>query len=136
MKQITKDTVFKPEPMWAKLPHPMRFHEATSVATDSKDNVYVFNRGAYPLIIFDKEGNYLSHWGEGEFDRPHGIRIDQNDDLFLIDDMAHMVQKRDKNGGIYFTIGERGKSAEWQSVKFFNRQKDVAIDEESCILFV
>ena len=35
MKQITKDTVFKPESMWAKLPHPMRFHEATSVATDS-----------------------------------------------------------------------------------------------------
>ena len=88
MKQITKDTVFKPQPMWAKLPHPMRFHEATSVATDSEDNVYVFNRGAYPLIIFDKEGNYLSHWGEGEFDRPHGIRIDQNDDLFLIDDMG------------------------------------------------
>tara|TARA_B100001079_G_scaffold214141_1_gene188645 strand:+ start:423 stop:1367 length:945 start_codon:yes stop_codon:yes gene_type:complete len=136
MKQITKDTVFKPVPMWAKLPHPMRFHEATSVATDSEDNVYVFNRGAYPLIIFDKEGNYLSHWGEGEFDRPHGIRIDQNDNLFLIDDMAHMVQKRDKNGGIFFTIGERGKPAEWQSGKFFNRPTDVAIDEKSGNIFV
>ena len=39
-----------------------------------------------------------------------------------------MVQKRDKNGGIYFTIGERGKSAEWQSGKFFNRPTDVATD--------
>ena len=97
MKQITKDTVFKPESMWAKLPHPMRFHEATSVATDSKDNVYIFNRGEYPLIIFDKEGNYLSHWGKGEFDRPHGIRIDQNDDLFLIDDISSPNNKAPKH---------------------------------------
>ena len=50
---------YSPVPLWAKLPHPMRFHEATSVATDSEDNVYVFNRGLYPLIIFDKNGNYL-----------------------------------------------------------------------------
>ena len=47
-----------------------------------------------------------------------------------------MVQKRDKNGKIIFTIGERGKAAEWQSGKFFNRPTDVAIDEESGNIFV
>ena len=81
---IDNNTKFSPVAFWAKLPHPMRFHEATSVATDSNDNVYVYNRGLFPLIIFDKEGNYINHWGQGEFDRPHGIRIDENDDLFRL----------------------------------------------------
>ena len=50
---------YQPVKYWAKLPHPMLFAEATSVAVDSEDNVYVFNRGKNPLIIFDKEGNFL-----------------------------------------------------------------------------
>ena len=52
-KMIDNNTKFSPVAFWAKLPHPMRFHEATSVATDSNDNVYVYNRGLFPLIIFD-----------------------------------------------------------------------------------
>ena len=31
---------YKPVEYWAKLPHPMFFKEATSVAVDSDDNVY------------------------------------------------------------------------------------------------
>ena len=135
-KMIDNKTKFDPVPFWAKLPHPMRFHEATSVATDSDDNVYVYNRGLFPLIIFDKNGNYLNHWGEGEFDRPHGIRVDDNDDLFLIDDIGHIVQKRSKEGEIIFTIGERGKAAEWQGGDYFNRPTDVAIDRETSDIFV
>lgn len=127
---------YSPVPLWAKLPHPMRFHEATSVATDSEDNVYVFNRGLYPLIIFDKNGNYLNHWGVGEFNRPHGIRIDKNNDLFLIDDLAHIVEKRDKYGELLFTIGEKDNPAPWQEGGFFNRPTDVAIDEETGNVFV
>ena len=80
-----KNKNYQPVPLWAKLPHPMRFQEATSVATDSNDNVYVFNRGLYPLIIFDKDGNYIGHWGEGEFNRPHGIRIDKDEIVILKD---------------------------------------------------
>ena len=82
---------YKPVEYWAKLPHPMFFKEATSVAVDSDDNVYVFNRGDNPLIIFDKDGNFLETWGKGEFDRPHGIEIDADDNLFLVDDLAHIV---------------------------------------------
>ena len=133
---IDNNTKFSPVAFWAKLPHPMRFHEATSVATDSNDNVYVYNRGLFPLIIFDKEGNYINHWGQGEFDRPHGIRIDENDDLFLIDDIGHIVQKRSKEGRIIFTIGERGKAAEWQGGDYFNRPTDVAIDRQTGNIFV
>ena len=131
-----KNKNYQPVPLWAKLPHPMRFQEATSVATDSNDNVYVFNRGLYPLIIFDKDGNYVGHWGEGEFNRPHGIRIDKDDNLYLIDDLDHIVQKRTRSGEILLTIGEKGKPSPWQEGGYFNRPTDVAVDEFTGDIFV
>ena len=42
---------------WGQLPEGWFYKEATSVDVDSKDNVYVFNRGNHPLIVFDTEGN-------------------------------------------------------------------------------
>ena len=52
-------------PGWGKLPDGWSFVEATAVGVDSKDNVYVYNRGAHPVIIFDRNGKFLRSWGEG-----------------------------------------------------------------------
>ena len=55
---------------WGKLPPGWSFKEVAAVATDSKDQVYVFTRGEHPVIVFDREGNFLRSWGEGQFARP------------------------------------------------------------------
>jgi hypothetical protein len=61
---------------WGELPPGMSFYEATAVCVDSKDNVYVFNRGAHPVIVFDRDGNFLRSWGEDiGFTRAHGASI-------------------------------------------------------------
>ena len=101
---------YKPVPYWAKLPHPMCFKEATSVAVDSQDRVYVFNRGNWPVMIFDADGNFLETWGEGEFVRPHGIFIDGEDNLYMADDDGHFVDKRTASGELIFRLGEKGKA--------------------------
>ena len=45
MKTTTSQTKYEPVPGWAKLPMGVTFRgDATSIAVDSKDNVYVFNR--------------------------------------------------------------------------------------------
>jgi len=132
----TSATVYEPVPYWAKLPHPMFFKEATSVAVDSNDNVYVFNRGDHPVIVFDKKGNFLETWGAGEFVRPHGITIDADDNLYLADDDAHMVEKRTKEGKLIYRLGEKGKAAVWQEGDPFNRPTHVAIHPESGDLFI
>ena len=41
-------------------------HEATAVAVNSKDEVFVFNRGNMPVLVFDIEGNLIRHWGAYE----------------------------------------------------------------------
>ncbi len=45
---------------WATLPDGWTFLEVVDVAVDSKDRVYVFNRGEHPLMVFDREGKFLS----------------------------------------------------------------------------
>ncbi len=77
MTTATKTTTFEPVAGWAKLPTGVTFRgDATSVAVDSKDNVYVFNRGTEPIAVFDIDGNFIRGMGHGEFVRPHGIEID------------------------------------------------------------
>ena len=36
---------------WPNIPKDIYLKEATSVATDSKDNVYIFNRGEIPVLV-------------------------------------------------------------------------------------
>ena len=62
---------------WAKLPPGWSWTEVAGVANDSQDCVFVFNRGEHPVIVFDRDGNFLRSWGEGVFARPHGITIGQ-----------------------------------------------------------
>ena len=52
---------------WAKLPDGWSFKEVGGVGVDSNDNVYVFNRGDHPMMVFDREGNFLRSWGEGQY---------------------------------------------------------------------
>jgi len=66
---------------WAKLPDGWSFKDVAAVAVDSKDQVYVFNRGEHPMMVFDREGNFLRSWGEGVFRRAHGLDIDASDTL-------------------------------------------------------
>src|SRR5271154_3575945 len=54
---------------WAKLPDKWSFKEVGAVGVDAKDNVYVFNRGDHPVMVFDRDGNFLRSWGEGQYPR-------------------------------------------------------------------
>jgi len=37
---------------WAKLPEGWELKDVASVAVDSRNRVYVFNRGDHPMIVF------------------------------------------------------------------------------------
>jgi hypothetical protein len=58
-----------------KLPAGQSFGLVSRVATDSRDRVYVFQRKDPPVVVFDRDGNYVSAWGTGEVADPHGLKI-------------------------------------------------------------
>ena len=112
---------------WAKLPEGWSFHEVADVAVDSRDRVYVFNRGKHPMIVFDREGNFLSSWGEDIFQRAHGVTIDSDDMLYCVDDGDHTVRKCTTDGKVLMTLGTPGRAAPFQSGRPFNRPTKVAL---------
>ena len=63
----TGDYIYRVVKDWAKLPDGWALSDVASVAVDSKDRLYAFNRGAHPMIVFDRDGNFLTSWGEGLF---------------------------------------------------------------------
>jgi hypothetical protein len=69
---------------WAKLPPGEAFGPVSAMATDSQDRVYGFQRKDPPVIIFDRDGKFLSSWGDGSFLLAHGISI-HDDIVYIVD---------------------------------------------------
>ena len=93
---------------WAKLPEGWAM-PAAAVTVDSEDRVYCFNRTPdHPVVVFDRDGNYLSHWGAGLFAFPHTIRVDKHDHLWLVDRDHGQMYQFTLTGSLLRTIGTKG----------------------------
>ncbi|MEM7124856.1 MAG: peptidyl-alpha-hydroxyglycine alpha-amidating lyase family protein [Chloroflexota bacterium] len=94
---------------WGQLPDGWHFGWIPAVACDSKDNVYVYSRSDHPLVIFDREGNFLDSWGDDVLEDAHGIYIDDEDNVWCIERETHCIHKFNKNGELVMTIGTPGQ---------------------------
>jgi DNA-binding beta-propeller fold protein YncE len=112
---------------WARLPDGWALTDVASVGVDSKDNLYAFNRGAHPMMVFDRDGNFLRSFGEGLFKRAHGLHIDADDNLYCTDDGDHTVRKCTPEGKVLLTIGLPGEPKPFMSGEPFNRCTHTAL---------
>lgn len=103
---------YQPAPRGPRLPAGWSFLEAVGVAVDSRDRLFVFNRGEHPVIVFDAAGEFLASWGEGQFVRPHGICIGPDDCVYLTDDQDHTVRKFTPEGKLLLTLGVPGRGSD------------------------
>jgi hypothetical protein len=119
---------YRVEENWAKLPDGWSFREVAAVAVDKQDNVYCFTRGEHPVIVFDREGNFIRSWGEGRFKRAHGLHMAPDESLFLTDDGDHTVTKATLDGKVLLQLGlGGGRSAPYMSGEPFNRCTHTAL---------
>jgi DNA-binding beta-propeller fold protein YncE len=118
---------YRPVEHWGRLPDGWSFVEATSVAVDGRDDVYVFNRGAHPVIVFDRDGNFRRSWGEGVFRRPHGITIGPDGSLWLGDDLHHTIRQFTPEGKLLLTLGDPDTPSPLHGGRPFNRPTHVAL---------
>jgi DNA-binding beta-propeller fold protein YncE len=90
-----------------KLPNREKFGLVSRVATDSQDRIYVFQRKNPPVVVFDRDGNYLTAWGTGEVTDPHGLKI--VDDVVYTTDRSDSVAKSfTLEGKPLLELGQRG----------------------------
>ena len=110
------------------------YRDGAAVCVDSKDNVYVFNRGAHPVIVFDRDGQFLRSWGEDiGFVNAHGAAAGPDDMLYLTDDFGAAVRKCTLEGKVVMTIGTPGKPAPRFSGDPFNRCTHTALSPQGDI---
>ncbi len=95
---------FELVPDWEQLPSGWSHGDVAGVAADSRDRVFVFNRSEHPVIIYDRDGRFVSSWGEGLFTRPHGITI-HDDVVYCADDTDHTVRALTLDGQVLWTLG-------------------------------
>ena len=108
------------------MPEGWEFGRVSAVANDSAGRVFVFHRNLKidPLVVFDAGGKYLRSWGKGVFANPHAVRIDRDDNVWLIDTGIHQVMKFTGEGQLLMTLGVKGKAG--TDERTFNRPTDVA----------
>ncbi len=127
---------------WPRLPSGELLGQVSGVGADSRGAVIVFRRArrswppgdtlsteaidAPTIMVFDAaSGRQLGAWGAGRFAMPHGLAVDDQDNVWVTDVALHQVFKFTRDGVLLLTLGERGVPGEDSS--HFNRPTDVAV---------
>ncbi len=125
--QSIPDIAFDSTPNFLKLPadNSIYLGEVAGAAYDSKGNVFVFTRtgnayatigtsrtlthGGGRILEFDPTGKYMKEIGKGLYGIlvPNAIRIDPQDNIWLVDRGASLVIKFDPQGRVIWPMGRK-----------------------------
>jgi len=91
---------------WAKLPEGASFLDIGGFCIDGLERVYVLNRSAeLPVMVFVREGSFLTSWGKGLFKRAHGSGVGRDGAIYCTDDKNLTVRKFTPEGKLLMTLG-------------------------------
>ena len=130
---IVDDFLFEPVANWEQLPADVVLGDVAGIAVDSKDRVYLFNRGTHPVVVLDRHGSFLTSWGHGVFSNAHGASIGPDDSLYLTDNGDHTVRKFSPDGTLLLQIGVPGRPSAFMSGEPFCRCTHTALSPQGDI---
>jgi DNA-binding beta-propeller fold protein YncE len=131
-------------PNFLKLPPNLYLGEGIGVATNSKGHVFVYTRsGDTRLFEFDQNGTFVREIGQGlyGFEFAHAVRVDAQDNIWVVDEGSNMVIKFNPEGRVVMVLGRRPEAVEGVVAPApgappapaqpytFNRPTDVAWDQ-------
>src|SRR6187431_1674435 len=107
---------FDANPSPLTMPDNIHLGEVAGVATNSKGDIYVYTRTGNPTVTmgtsravshggsrlfqFDKTGKFVREIGQGSYGmlQAQQVRIDPQDNVWLVDQASTLVMKFDTNG--------------------------------------
>jgi DNA-binding beta-propeller fold protein YncE len=94
---------------WERLPKGWVHPDVAGVCSDSDGRVFIYCRGDHPVMIYDRDGNFIDSWGDGMFSyRTHGMFMGGEDQLYLVDDGGNSVGRYSLDGKLLRQIGPKG----------------------------
>jgi len=128
---------------WPQLKEGYKLGQPTGLGVDKNQNIYVFHRNGrewtnpFPdsaislstILKLDRQsGKILEQWGEGLFIMPHGLTVDQENNIWITDVALHQVFKFNAQKKLLMKLGIE-KVADSDSLHF-NMPTDVAIAKD------
>jgi sugar lactone lactonase YvrE len=113
--QNVPEIPYESVPNFLKLPPNLYLGESMGVATNSKGHVFVYTRSANTrLFEFDQNGTYVREIGEGNygFEFAHSVRVDPQDNIWVVDEGTNLVMKFNPAGRILMVLGHRPDAVE------------------------
>src|SRR5258708_17693902 len=126
--QNIPEIAYDSTPNLLKLPANLYLGEAAGVATNSKGNIFVFTRtggmlaavggsrvftrGGARLFEFAPNGTYIREIGQGlyGFLFAHVVRVDPQDNIWVVDEGSNMVIKFAPDGRVLMAMGRKPES--------------------------
>src|SRR5690242_16407007 len=108
--QNVPEIPYESVPNFLKFPSGLYLGEAMGVATNSKGHIFVYTRSANTRVFeFDQIGAYVREIGEGNygFEFAHSVRVDSEDNIWVVDEGTNMVIKFNPAGRIVMVLGHR-----------------------------
>jgi peptidylamidoglycolate lyase len=130
---------------WPQLPADLVLGQVSGVGVDSHNHVFVFHRAenswatdksrliASPTVLcFDgSSGKLLNSWGNNRFVVPHGLRVDNHDNVWVTDIALQQVFKFSHDGQLLLALGtERTAGAD---ATHFDKPTDIAFGPDGSI---
>lgn len=122
---------------WPVLPDGFVLGQVSGVAVDSHNHVFVFHRAHHSvnrttepisvptIMCFDGEtGKLISSWGADMFVLPHGLKVDNADNVWVTDLSLHQVFQLTHDGKVMKVLGVKGIPG--TDDKHFNKPTDLA----------
>ena len=70
-----------------------------------KTESYVYSRSEHPMVVFDREGNFLASWGKDILKDAHGVFIDAEDYIYCVERNTHVMRKFTTDGELLMSLG-------------------------------
>src|ERR1700677_4045919 len=157
-QQEVPEIRFDSVPNALQLPAGLYLGEVGGVATNSRGDIFVYTRTGHPTITigtarpfahggsrlfqFDKSGKFVREIGKDSYGFMFAaqVRVDPNDNIWVVDQMTNMVIKFDPQGRVALLLGRKAEAVSvparaaaagdgaGQPTDLFERPTDVAWD--------
>ncbi len=98
---------------WEKLPQGFKHLDCVGAGIDANDRVYVITRMDARVIVYERDGSFVTSWGEGIFTpRTHCIKFGPDGSVYAADDGNHTIRKFTPDGKLLMTLGTPGVASD------------------------